>query len=856
MPLDQATIDAVNQSFGGGSPGGTIPQSRGVPALPAETRDAAGNIVTPESAPRMAPADTAPAAVAFKPRVRDGVNTTNMDPRLTERVNRLYDLMPESVRESAEITSARRSEAQQAVAYQKFISGIGGLAAKPGRSQHEQRGAELPAAVDLADGPALKWLESKDGRQALASVGLAQPFVSKGDPGHIQLSEAGARSDSVASAKASDQRQFDPDKIKAVNDALLSKGPTTASTSMLESLGQGLIAESAEAPKFVEHSEALLSGIGYGIAELPMGAKQATVGESVASGLDEKMRQLQSSFDNSEGERAAFLSGRIVGATGTILLSSGLLGSAKLASVMPRIVTAITEGAGSVGRAIGVGAAAGATQFYEKPDEEQRPFNINARAFDATVGGLLGAGAGVVVRGVKYAADQLARTSLGQSFLPVLAQTAKNVATDSTQPLGDALTRYEQATRIKNTRYSLRDATGREFEGFESGVGSGQDGFAQAIEPFLPRAKPRGGVTVATRREVESTAARVREILGLDGEEARLAAAEKAQERYEAETNRIIPQGLGPQARAQVQAQLAPPPEPFTPRPVPTDLYSQARTEINARITASKNTAARVQLGQMLRAVDKVAKDAAGEGGSPEAFLRKATAATEFYKNNVAPLKEFFGNKTHSELLREMAGGSLSQMTPAKFNAKVFHIIESGDVRQVELLGKMLGPKGRENMTSLAMARALEGVQDGEVRPALKYIQKNERALRTLLGREEYIQLVGVGKIADELSEYVTSKRADKWKGVFDWGHSLGPALVFYKIAEGHFAMATRIALALPAYHLAMNIAHNIHSVPLIKPMVKAAAGMKPGSPELDSMISRIERRMRALTAVGARMEQ
>jgi hypothetical protein len=168
----------------------------------------------------------------------------------------------------------------------------------------------------------------------------------------------------------------------------------------------------------------------------------------------------------------------------------------------------------------------------------------------------------------------------------------------------------------------------------------------------------------------------------------------------------------------------------------------------------------------------------------------------------------------------------------------------------------MLGPKGRENMTSLAMARALEGVQDGEVRPALKYIQKNERALRTLLGREEYIQLVGVGKIADELSEYVTSKRADKWKGVFDWGHSLGPALVFYKIAEGHFAMATRIALALPAYHLAMNIAHNIHSVPLIKPMVKAAAGMKPGSPELDSMISRIERRMRALTAVGARMEQ
>ncbi len=847
MPLDQTTIDAINKSLGPPGAGGPIPASQGVPALPAEARDAAGNIVVPQTAPQMAPADTAPAIVPFKYKLRPGVNDTNMDPRLVERANRLYDLIPEGLRDSAEITAARRSHEQQAAAYERFMAGVGGLAAKPGQSQHEEEPGHLPAAFDLSSGKALTWLSTAEGKRALASVGLAAPFGGKGDPGHIQLSEAGARSAQVSETKTADQRRLDPDKIAAINTSLADTGPTTTSPSTMEALGAGLIAESEEAPKFVEHSKPFLGGVAYGIAEFPLGVVQGT--QVPMGAVEQKMEQFRTQFDNDEEERTAFAIGRMAGSVGSILAGSGVMGSAKLAAIMPRAVTAVTAGMGAIGRTVATGLGFGATQFYDQPEEEARPLGVPARAFDATVGGLLGVAGATVVRGVRYAADQLAKTTLGATFLPVLRQTAGATTQAAVEPLGEALDRYGRATAIGRSRYSLKDAAGREFEGFESGVGDGPEGFAQALEPYLARAKPREGQSVATRREVEGVAGRVREILGLDGEEARQAAAEKAQERWEKEYMTGVP----PSARRQAEATAPPPPPPFEPRPVAADMYSQARTEINDRLWRSKNAAARAQLGAMLRDIDAVAAEGVGVDASQrEAFLRKAEAASKWYRDNVVPLREFFGGKTHSEVLREMQGGSLSQMTPAKFNDKIIHIIEGGDTKQVELLGQMLGVKGRARMTELAMARALQGVQDGESKPALKYIQKHDEILRKLLGRDEYTQLVGLGKVADEVSEWMQSKRADKWKNVFDWSHSLGPAFIFYKLAEGHFAMAARIALALPAYHLATNLVHRVHALPVIRPLVRSAAGMRPGSKELDDLIGSIERRVRGAVAVGA----
>src|SRR5690348_9570688 len=119
--VPQSVINAYNASLGGAGqpppsvtnlPGGTIPSSQGIPALPTETRDPSGNVVVPPSTVQRAPADVGPATVPLRFKAQSGVNERDLDPRLTERANRLYDLMPEAVRERAEISSARRSREQ------------------------------------------------------------------------------------------------------------------------------------------------------------------------------------------------------------------------------------------------------------------------------------------------------------------------------------------------------------------------------------------------------------------------------------------------------------------------------------------------------------------------------------------------------------------------------------------------------------------------------------------------------------------------------------------------------------------------------------------------------------------------
>ncbi len=851
VELAQATIDQINASLGGpavATPGGAIPASAGVPTVGGERRDPAGNVVVPPSAPATAPgpADTAPAAVAFKFKQGSGVHSDHMDPRLVERANRLYDLMPENVRKDTEIISARRSEAQQVAAYDRFMRGVGGLAARPGHSQHE-----IGAAFDVNQGTAL-WLQTAEGKKALDAVGLSAPFGGKGDPNHVQLSEAGARGDAVADAKGRDQRALDPDKITAINAALADKGPTTTSTEggLAAALGAGLVAESEEAGRFVEHSKPFLAGMAYGVAEMPAGAAQAVTPAGTLAPIEQKMKELSSQFQDNEENSAAFMIGRITSTTAAILATSGAFGAAKIGALMPRVATAVSEGVGKVGmagRTILTGMGFGATQFYADPEKEERPFDAPPRAFDATVGGLIGGIGLTVLKGVSFAANQLAKTSFGGQFLPVLAQTAKGMTTASEAPMNDALDRYTQVTRIKNARYSLRDATGREFEGFPSGVGDGADpGFAQAIAEFLPKAQ-KGAV----RRAAEE----VREVLGLSGEETRKAAADKAAEAYQKQIA-AHPElkHAGPSYLRQMEDKIGPPPEVFQARPVAAESYSEARKRLNEHIRTTRSSDARRLMLKMKRQVDEVAAASAGKGVSQEEFIRKAEAASEWIRNNHAPLKEFFGNKSVGEVEAEQRGGSLSQLTPAKFNDKVVHIIEKGDLKEAELLGAMLGKKGRENMVQLTAARALEKVQDGAVKPAYKYIKEHEEVLRQMLGRDEFAQLMGVGKIADEIADRFVKKKGESiMKGVWDYSHSFAPVFAFYRAFEGHYKEAAVLLLALPAFHLASHVAREIHTVPIVKPLVRRAAGMKPGSKELDDLIKVIERRVRITTAVAAR---
>ena len=74
-----------------------------------------------------------------------------------------------------QINSSFRTNDQQKSAWNRYQSGEGGLAARPGRSRHEKG-----LAVDVAN-----W---KEAVPYLSKYGLVNPFVGRGDPVHFQLS--------------------------------------------------------------------------------------------------------------------------------------------------------------------------------------------------------------------------------------------------------------------------------------------------------------------------------------------------------------------------------------------------------------------------------------------------------------------------------------------------------------------------------------------------------------------------------------------------------------------------------------------------------------------------------------------
>ena len=98
--------------------------------------------------------------------------------------NRLANAIRDAERATgskAVIRSAYRSEEEQAAAYARFISGKGGLAAKPGKSRHQ-----YGLAADINDGPVLAWLH-KNAEQYGLSFLKGNAF--KNDTGHIQISD-------------------------------------------------------------------------------------------------------------------------------------------------------------------------------------------------------------------------------------------------------------------------------------------------------------------------------------------------------------------------------------------------------------------------------------------------------------------------------------------------------------------------------------------------------------------------------------------------------------------------------------------------------------------------------------------
>lgn len=641
-----------------------------------------------------------------------------------------------------------------------------------------------------------------------------------------------------------------------VGSALLESIGDTANTVGDAILPDFLAGRGGSRLDFARQDAAITAGVLKGVIDVPLGAAQLILPRAAMEPIERQYREAMSSFDElMEKHPRSDFAGRLIGSTIGILASAKALGAVGVEALMPKAVQTGWEAVGPLGRGAAVGTAIGGTEFHP----EGAPGALT-RGIETAIGTTFGLLGGVIAKGAAWAANNLANTTLAGKFFPVLQDTANGLTRNSEGPLADTLGHYRKIEQAASTRYNLRNVAGQRFEGFPSGIGTAEasapEGFAQAIEGALEASRSKG---IETRRSVETAASRVEEVLGLNKEKGRLgewkaevAQYEKANAAAVAAEEKLVG-GLGGSAKEQALTQLRikgglparpEPPAPYQSKAVTPESYAQARTAVNAVLRRTRDAAARTQLNMLRNSLDDVAAKTASEYGmGATEFMRKANAANKFYEENVAPLRNFFGGKTATEVAGR-PGVALDGMTPAGFYDKIAKVIEGDDLVAIRDVAKALGPKARDNLKMVAASRALErGLEDKQIGSAYKYIQEHQSSLRELLGRDEYTNLVGMGKVADELAGKVKSKD----RRVLDWSsHGFGVVFSMYALAEGHPGRAAAMLAVPPVYHLTMNMLQKIHVASAVAPLVKRAASLKPGSAELEELVGAIERRVMA----------
>lgn len=678
---------------------------------------------------------------------------------------------------------------------------------------------------------------------------------------------------------------------------------TDIGTSLLDqakSLGEG----------YMQYEAGVLKGVA-GVALAPIQTASEMTGNWFKP-MEARVAELEDALDRQTGGRDTWadLAGRVVGTTASILVGARALGPIAgplAARVTPQVAQNAWRMIGPLGRGFATSVPLAATTYYPHGAEGESRFGLEqaapVRAIDAAMFGALGVIGGVVARGATWAAQNLSKTSAAlrertaalaseasdaryvefaekaqSAFNRVLQNTARGMTKNSEGPLQNAIEHYAQMENVARTKYGLRNVAGQQFEGFASGVGAvesgGRTGFQQALDEAVQRSPLAGVEQKAAAQTVER---RVRDELGLTAEQGRFNEWRAAQQTYEEQLARMTSGPAGTSVRItpeQARAAgivLPEPPAPFQPRPVTASQYLQARTSLNAAYRRTKDAALKTQLGQMLSGIDDVAaSEAATYGLAPAAFTRLAKQADRFYEQNIAPLRYgLFGGKTSVELTGR-PGVPLSGMTPAAFHDLVTSAINKNDLARVRDLAKALGPEARRDMAGLAAADAILLSEQG----ARTYVKNHQDVLIELLGKQEYQQLRGLATIAEHITSfkpYVAPKDAktpaqSRKEFVADilqhGGSSIGGWMGFYQLGRAaigagdraeHLKQAGLYFFGVPAVHLAFGIVSRIHQVPLVRPLVRRAATMEPGSKELDDYLFAIERRVRQYNAVGQR---
>jgi len=457
-----------------------------------------------------------------------------------------------------------------------------------------------------------------------------------------------------------------------------------------------------------------------------------------------------------------------------------------------------------------------------------------------------------IARGVGAVLQQASNRQVIQNFLK---QMQDNVAglEPSLSGIKDAvLDRYTRLTKFRDSLYGTRDAAGRAIEGYPTGLEEG-GGIAKVIEDAQAGNVGRDKATAHTK----AVASQMDRALGLVEQRQALAKFEAEQKAYEDELAAFVKKrGRMPSAVEQQIARNSPdklalptPPEPFESVPIKAEQMAEARRVVNRAKRKARDAATRTQLGILKSTLDDTAASTAREAGVDVAtYERRQAVADKFNKEKIVPMQALTGRRTVLE--------ARAQMSNADFYNMAVHAVRGNDREKQRAFYEVLGQRGREEarkaITHDMLGSASKGLS-GSLEPRLiaKYIKDNATGLETILGREEFEKLKGMGVIMESMAGEI--KERGFAQGVAHHSWLLGFGAI--KMAEGELREGFKLGEAAVTVEVLRAAARMISKVPrVVGPLLPRAAKTSLNSPELRNIMRSVDLAMAMATRTAQRL--
>jgi hypothetical protein len=691
------------------------------------------------------------------------------------------------------------------------------------------------------------------------------------------LGRAGAAGAMVVAAKGRGTED-DLKELESKRAGVSTPTEPVQTSTLTEDVSQGQLDPLGEPTAFIaeklpqeqmEQLAALVTGARRGAQSLITGPVQMMLPEEQSRQFTNLVNRFESQFDElTERHPAMAAAGDLLGTTVGIMGTGGLLGAMRVPAMLRNVLPAAVQASrlAKYGAGVAGGAVLGATQFLTDP-EEPGAFGLSQRSLGGVLGGALGALGTGIGEAVGWGARELSDRRQFQSFMEMLKLTSSDLSKATSRFRDLFLPQYERKWEEKNALYALRNASGREFEGFHPEELSG------AITAAREETREAG-----VAREVAAVAGKVRDELGLAQHEAAKRAYEAEQEAFRKDLevwNREAQQVVGrfpssqlPDDRRRIAITVwnervraaedagrigrrPVGPEPFEPKPVEANKFSAGIQAIHkARVSAKTRPAVRRQLTQIESQLMQVAQRAAEEYGTPVGqFLRDAARANEFFRDEIGPIYNWLDKATPAEVRAGVLEGKTLKFSPAWFYDRVAKVITGKDPEMARRIVALAGPNAAKEMQRTALHLMLDKAQSekGGMARVAKFITENRDVLQVLMGRQRVEELQGFARIAQRLNDSSRERQRNFLHRAGRWGAGsilwvIGAEQVVEGLWHGDTGRAMRGVglMATPfAAHVMLHSFQKMTDASQLMPLVRRAA--RQSGADLDRTIRQIE---------------